>query len=390
MGDDPMFKNRAFHISNYLPRLILFTAAFIFFAGLPDAWSKDRRAPELVRSIRDGEQKKTDRLIKRKKGINAPDAYGWAPLMYAVLNRDSDTVKKLLAAGADVNAQDLDGVSPLIASMLYAPQPFMIQYMPENEKQAADIPLLLIEHGADPDQADHDGNCPLIYATILDHAPVVEALLKKGADPDRADRYGRTALFFLDRRDMAASWAPESGAISSRRRIPFEQSDESHYSPDYAEKVALARKDATIQSDLIRIRIARSLREAGATEPDASKIQDPGRQRLDARPRRLFAAGPDDALTRIMLESRMRGIKIPEGRNHQIMVHVASDGTVQKALVISGLPKRISEKLQKAALKTRYQPAVKNGRPVDEWDTIIGGIRVFPRSSVDDRPPWRM
>jgi hypothetical protein len=280
-------------------------------------------------------------------------------------------IEKLLAKGADINAQDQDGVTPLIASIIYAPQPFMVQYMPEKDKRAAEIPLLLIEKGADPDRADNAGNTPLIYAVTGSHAPVVEALLKRGADPNRADNYGRTALFLINNPDKASEWAPSSGALSSRRRMPYDQSSESRYTPEYSAQVAKAREQANIQLKQIKAGIAELLRGAGAAEPDMSKIQASGRHRLDSRPKRLIPGGPGDPFFEAIHNRMMRGNR-PAGSRYHLLVCVASDGTVRKALVVAGMPDGISEQLQKAALKARYQPAMKDGQPVEDWDTVIG------------------
>jgi hypothetical protein len=277
----------------------------------------------------------------------------------------------LLAQGADINAQDQDGVTPLIASIINAPQPFMVQYMSDEDKRKVDIPLILIEKGADPNRADGGGNTPLFYAAIGNHALLVEVLLKKGADPNRADNYGRTALFFISNPDKAAQWAPEKGALSSGKRGPYEPSDESHYTPQYAEQVAKAREQANIQLKRIKTIIAELLKGAGATEPDYSKIQATGRHRLDARPRRLMMTGPNDPLFEVFHSQMMSGNR-PAGGGYHLLVCVAPDGTVKKALVVSGMPNGISEKLQKAAFKARYQPAMRNGQPVEEWDTVIG------------------
>jgi hypothetical protein len=347
------------------------------------ALPKDKRTAELTRAIRDGEDEKADKLIKRGENINARDDYGWTPLMYAVLGNNIEVIQNLLAQGADINAQDKDGVTPLIASILYSPQPFMIQYMPEKNKRAADIPLILIEKGADPNLADSGGNPPLIYAVVGSHAPVVEALLAKGANPNRADNYGRTALYFIIDPDKAAEWAPVSGALSIRRRIPYEQSDESRYTPQYAVQVATAREQANAQLKQIRAKIAEALRKTGASEPDISSIQVAGRQRLDARPRRLILFGPDEPLSQVMQNQMMRG-KRPAGSRYELLVRVASDGTVKQALIVAGMPNGISEKLQDAAMKLRYQPAMKDGQPVEDWDLIAGVFsvsKVLPRTA---------
>ena len=366
-----MLQENLSRILRQLLFLCFLFAGFAFTGNFPAAWSKNDRVAELIRVIRDGETKKVDKLIRKRKDINTPGDYGWTPLMYAVLGNNVEIIEKLLAEGADINAPDQDGITPLIASITYAPAFYLAQYMSEKDKRAADIPLLLLKKGADPNRADNGGNTPLIYAVNGSHTSVVEALLKRGADPNRADNYGRTALFFINNPDKAKEWAPENGAISSRWRMPYEPSDESRYTPQYAEQVARAREQANVQLLQIKARIAELLRGAGAAEPDISKIQTTGRHRLDARPRRLILVGPHDPLSEVIQKQMETGNR-PSGSGYRLLVCVASDGTVKKALVVAGMPKGISEQLQKAAFKVRYQPAMKDGQPVEDWDMIIG------------------
>ena len=358
--------------------LLCFLIAGLTFTGnFPAAWSKNDNVAELIRAIRDGETKKADTLIRKGKDINALGDYKWTPLMYAVLGQNIETIEKLLTAGADVNAADQDGVTPLIASIAYAPASYMTQYMSEKTKLAADIPLLLIKNGADPNLADNSSNTPLIYAVTGSHLPIVEALLKKGADLNRADKYGRTALFFINNPDKTKDWAPENGALNMRCRMPYDPSDESRFTPQYAEQVAKAREQANVQLQQIKARIAEVLRGAGAVEPDITKIQPTGRQRLDAKPKPLNQFGTNSPLFEV-LQNLMRSGNRPPVSRYNMLVSVASDGTVKRALVVAGIPNGISEQLQKAALKLRYQPAMKNGQPVEDWDMVIGSFSSGP------------
>ncbi|PTB40410.1 hypothetical protein M441DRAFT_101590, partial [Trichoderma asperellum CBS 433.97] len=55
---------------------------------------------------------------------------------------------------------------------------------------------LLLEHNADPNCPNEDGETPLYLATIRRNEPIVKLLLKKGANPNCADHYGGNALNF--------------------------------------------------------------------------------------------------------------------------------------------------------------------------------------------------
>jgi hypothetical protein len=332
------------------------------------ASQKNDRVPDLIRAIRDGQDKKADKLIKGNKGINARDSYGWTPLMYAIFRGDSGLVERLLSQGADANLQDQDGVTPLIAAIMHMPLPFMVQYLTESERRAKDIPLMLLEKGADPNGGDNDGNTPLIYAAVRDQEAVTEALIKKGADPNRPDRYGRTALYFVNNSDRAKEWAPADGTLSSRYRMR-RQSDEFNFSFQYAAQVAEAREQAAVMLKQIRARSAKLLKNAGATVPDSIAIQAP-KNRIDSAPQRL-GIGPGDPLNKILMNYCQR---TRETVRYIMLVCIAPDGTVKEVLVLQGI-NGISEQLQKAALKLKFQPAIKDGHPVEIWDTVRGFAR---------------
>lgn len=80
----------------------------------------------------------------------------WTPLMLAVYDGTFDKAQTLLAAGADVNATDICGFTPLI----------LAQYAFDAERR---VPLILAA-GADPQARDHRGR------THEDHAAYLRSL----------------------------------------------------------------------------------------------------------------------------------------------------------------------------------------------------------------------
>jgi len=105
-------------------------------------------------------------------------------LMRAAKKGDLALVRKLLAEGADVNARNRSGRTPLIYACAYG-------------RVGPEVVETLLAAGADANATDRDaGRTPLIYA--CEHGrvgpEVVEALLAAGADPNVAEKDGRTAL----------------------------------------------------------------------------------------------------------------------------------------------------------------------------------------------------
>ena len=78
--------------------------------------------------------------------VNAKDKYGLTPLHHAAWQGRNEIVELLIANGADVNAKDVDGGTPLH----YA------AWQGRNE-----IVELLIANGADVNAKDVDGGTPL-------------------------------------------------------------------------------------------------------------------------------------------------------------------------------------------------------------------------------------
>ena len=57
-----------------------------------------------------------------------------------------------------------------------------------------DIVKALLAAGADKDKVDEDGVTPLIWAATQGHLKVLQVLVKAGAKVDKADKYGDTTL----------------------------------------------------------------------------------------------------------------------------------------------------------------------------------------------------
>ena len=109
-------------------------------------------------------------LIKHGADINAPDYFGHSPLFNAVMFETLNFVELLLKGGADVNIRIYDS-TPLLRALLY-----------EN----FDIAQSFIGHGADVNALESDeGNSPLSFAGFtggIRRPDLVELLLNAGAD----------------------------------------------------------------------------------------------------------------------------------------------------------------------------------------------------------------
>jgi len=114
---------------------------------------------------------------------------GDAALHIAAAAFESDIVRTLLHAGADVHAQNRFGDQPLHAAAIGNPN--SPRWNPVAQVATIDT---LIEAGADPNAADKRGVTPLHKAVRTRSAEAVRTLLKHGADPAIKNKSGSTPM----------------------------------------------------------------------------------------------------------------------------------------------------------------------------------------------------
>ncbi len=112
--------------------------------------------------------------------LNLTDQDGRTPLMHSVLaeNADSILVRLLVQHGADVNAADFD--------QKWTP----LHFAARDHKE--EIVRVLLEAGANVDAIDSFGNTPLWRAvmTASSNLAVIKELIKHGADPYKKNNHG--------------------------------------------------------------------------------------------------------------------------------------------------------------------------------------------------------
>ena len=140
--------------------------------------------------------------------IDDVNSDGQSALMLAAQNGSEETVKALLAAGANATIKDKKGMTTL---MYVQPRYF------RNEVGA--MIAALIAAGAKLEEVDDDGRTALIVAAN-DRSPMkLKALIDTGASLDARDKNGRTALITAiespDSRVDKASYLVTAGADTS-------------------------------------------------------------------------------------------------------------------------------------------------------------------------------
>lgn len=110
--------------------------------------------------------------------LDGVDSCGSSLLHEAIDNGRLLAAKQLLICGVDVNLQ-VDGITPLHSAI---------------STKNIELVKLLLEHGADVNQAGYDNIAPLYYAASINQLDIVKLLLSRGAHIDRAVTDGATAL----------------------------------------------------------------------------------------------------------------------------------------------------------------------------------------------------
>ena len=109
--------------------------------------------------------------------VKSTDQYGSTPLHGAAGEEDTQVVDLLLTNGADINAKNNDGVSPIHVAVY----PRMAAY--------------LITKGADINLPSSNGDTPLhTFAAEAEGLDVMEVLLKAGANPNLRNRQGQLPI----------------------------------------------------------------------------------------------------------------------------------------------------------------------------------------------------
>ena len=157
-------------------------------------------------------------LVAAGAEVDAHDQGGQTPLHRAIQWKRPANVTALIEAGADVHALVHDGNTP---THLAAVWPRRLSSRRDDPPDPADTLMVvaLVAAGADVNARNDLGETPLHVATRNRHQPVVDQLLALGADPvavDDLDRAPRPAVCNWTRRQFQfASWESVLGCLQA-------------------------------------------------------------------------------------------------------------------------------------------------------------------------------
>ena len=133
------------------------------------------------------------------------DWYDWTPLHFAAEAGQTDIVDYLIAAGADVNAEDISGETPLqfavdkgykeVVALLIENGAYVSLYVAARFGDLARVKSF-IEDGADVNAIKESGETPLHAALAEGHKEIAELLIARGADVNAKNASRRTPLHY--------------------------------------------------------------------------------------------------------------------------------------------------------------------------------------------------
>jgi len=139
-------------------------------------------AVDLAGLIRDGERKEALVAIRSGADVNAAQPDGTTPLMWAVNHADREMVDELLKRGAKASGRTALGATALTEAV---------------QTNDAELVTLMLQSGADPNLGNDDDETPLMLAARAGSLPMVEALVKAGAKINTREKFrGQSALMW--------------------------------------------------------------------------------------------------------------------------------------------------------------------------------------------------
>jgi ankyrin repeat protein len=159
-----------------MKKSVALAAALLAGAG-SGAW-----ADELIDAVRAAYGQEAIRLIEGGADVNATDSLGTTPLMWAARYGDAVIVDRLLGEGANPAAENVFGVTAMSEAALIGSESVIRK---------------LLAAGVHPDSPNPEGETALMLAVRTGRVEAAEVLINAGADVNAKERWaGQTALMW--------------------------------------------------------------------------------------------------------------------------------------------------------------------------------------------------
>ena len=336
------------------------------------------------------------------KGVGTPKPF--EPLHWTAITDDADVIEELLARGADPNARDSDGRTPLMVAaafdsrsvaevlLAWGADPLARDFVDSNSALDfaamaghVDFASLLISLGAPVDgRASRNGETPLHYAAFYGRRKLIELFVAKGADVNAVDYSGVRPLQYARKRLQGLAVeqllrlgarldnlhdAVNAGDVARVQTLIAQGADPN---ADDLSGTALHLAAATGQTWIAAMFI-----DAGA---DVEAVQEPG----SARPLHLASIGNHKIMAKLLID---RGANLEareaQGRTGLSVAAIYGSIEVAKILVLRGADIMAGD----VYLDTPLHLAAVSGK-VEMADLLLSrGLDVNLRGGRSGEPP---
>jgi ankyrin repeat protein len=180
---------------------------------------------ELIEVVGENNLPEVRRLLSVGADVNAKDRFGNTPLIEASCYGHLQVFQALLDHGADIEAKDNFGRTPLHEACWKGHLPVVNELLSPNDGNGAtSIHGKRMSRGANVEARDRFGNTPLHAATDKDHLSVVKALVSGGADILATNNNGELPIHHaVYCRSMAVSKYLLQELYATTRRLPLHE-----------------------------------------------------------------------------------------------------------------------------------------------------------------------
>ncbi len=119
-------------------------------------------------------------LVEQGAKITATDQLGWTALHHAARTKHHSMIKYLIEKKLNINAKSTVGITPLMCAA----------------NSDIETISLLLQHHADINAQDNNGETTLIYALMYQNEEIAKFLIEEGADITLQNKIGEDAFFW--------------------------------------------------------------------------------------------------------------------------------------------------------------------------------------------------
>jgi ankyrin repeat protein len=213
-----------------MKHILITTIAAVLLVGCGKSTPQPKPLSEadsaLLNAVDEGNIEAVKQQLASGANINAKNIEGETPLLLASYNGSKDIIELLINKGADLNVRGFTGSTPLHSVSLNKGSEKLWEALDDETKsnmdfgrerkrtddEDAEIAQKLISSGANKNAVDNTKNTPLHSAIFDQHFKIVEVLIKNRVKVNETNNFGRTPLDLAIGQTNITSILIENGA----------------------------------------------------------------------------------------------------------------------------------------------------------------------------------